>query len=64
MAMATACPRVETERVRSRGWRQSSESRERAETPARSTTTFTIAVNDLADALELSGDEFASATRR
>jgi hypothetical protein len=59
-----ACPRVEIERVRSRGWRRGSESKERAETPARSTATFTIAVDDLTEALELSSDGFVSASRR
>jgi hypothetical protein len=64
MATAMACPGVETERVRSRGWRRASESRERGETPARSTATFTVAVDDLPDALRLSDDGFASATWR
>jgi hypothetical protein len=54
---------VETERVRSRGWRRVSESKERAEIPARSTTTFTITVDDLTEALELSSDGFVSASR-
>jgi hypothetical protein len=58
MATATACPGVETERVRSRGLRQASESTERAEIPARSTATFTVTVDDLTDALELSSDGF------
>jgi hypothetical protein len=42
--------------VRSKGWRRASESKERAETPARSTATFTVAVDDLTEALELSSD--------
>jgi hypothetical protein len=64
MATATACPGVETERVRSRGWQRASKSRARAETPARSTATFTVVVDDLTNALELPGDGFASATRQ
>jgi hypothetical protein len=52
------CPGVEIERVRSRGWRRASESKERAETLARLTATFTIAIDDLTKALELSSDGF------
>jgi hypothetical protein len=43
---------------------ESSQTRERAEEMARSMTTFTVAVGDLPDDLELSGDGFVSATRR
>jgi hypothetical protein len=50
--------------VRSRGWRRVSESKKRAESPARSTATFTVVVDDLAEALELSNDVFFSASRR
>jgi hypothetical protein len=52
------------EGVRSRGWRRVSESRERAETPARSTATFTVAVDDLTKALELPSDGLVSVSRR
>jgi hypothetical protein len=38
--------------------------RERAEPLARPTATFTVAVDDLTEALELSSDGFASATQR
>jgi hypothetical protein len=55
---------VETERGRSRGWQRFSESKERAETPARSTATFTVVVDDLTEALELSSDGFVSVSRR
>jgi hypothetical protein len=50
--------------VRSQGWRRASKSKERAETPARSTATFTVAVDDLTKALELSSDGFVSASWR
>jgi hypothetical protein len=40
------------------------ESRERAETPARSTATFTVAVDDLTKALELPSDGLVSVSRR
>jgi hypothetical protein len=39
-------------------------SKERAETPARSTATFTVAVDDLTKALELSSDGLIPASRR
>jgi hypothetical protein len=55
---------VETEGVRSRGWRQVLKSKERAETPARSTATFTVAVDDLTEALKLPSDGLVSASRR
>jgi hypothetical protein len=40
------------------------ESKERVETPARSTATFTVAVDDLTEALELSSDGLIPASRR
>jgi hypothetical protein len=50
--------------VRSRGWRRVSESKKRAESPARSTATFTVAIDDLAEALKLSNDVFFLASWR
>jgi hypothetical protein len=64
MSMATACHESidgegEIQRVE-----RVSESKERVETPARSTTTSTVAVDDLTEARELPGGGFSSAKRQ